>query len=262
MSKELISYKKYLRSLNLQPSTIKNYLWHLEKFLLWLSKEKLSEKKLKEYLLYLLNHYRESSSINLRLIILNNYLAFLGKRFRFDLLSQENKILKIIKKDQLEKFLDAPLTNKSLIGLRDKALLELLYNSGLKVGELIKIKQTQIDPIKKEIIFGPRNTLTIKPATWFYLTKYLDKKTKKIDWLFINFDRSQKSEERQLSVRSVERIITKYAKITNPALIINPQILRNTLAWQLKQEGANSYELKKSLHFQTIVGAKNYLQKI
>ncbi|MDD5749740.1 MAG: tyrosine-type recombinase/integrase [Patescibacteria group bacterium] len=262
MDKEISSYKKYLRSTGLKNSTITNYLWHLEKFQLWLGQEKLSEKKLKKYFAFLLKKYPQTSSINLRLIILNNFLAYLGKRFRFDLLSQENKDLKILKASQLEEFLDAPLTDKSIIGLRNKVILELLYSSGLKVGQLIKIKTGQIDSIKKEIIFGPRNTLAINPTTWFYLSKYLDKISPETDWLFINFDRSQKSEKRQLSVRSVERIIAKYAKIADPALIINPQILRNTLAWNLKQEGADRYELKKSLHFQTIVGAKNYLQKI
>lgn len=268
MRPEIKEFKKQLKSSGLKESTIKNYLWHLEKFLTWTDGKKISEKILNDYFNFLLKKYPRVNSINLRLIILNSYLKTKHKRFRFELLSTEKNNLKIISSTQLQAFLDEPTKTKKLIGLRDKALLELLYSSGLKVGEITSLKMSQIDYIKKQIIFDQKNILNINPTTWFHLEKYLDKR-KNISssvnpspYLFINFDRSQKNSGKGLSVRSIERLIDKYAKLTNSSIVINPQVLRNTLAYSLKKEGGDYNELKKSLHFKTSLGAKAYSKRI
>ncbi|MBT4209360.1 MAG: tyrosine-type recombinase/integrase [Candidatus Komeilibacteria bacterium] len=258
----MIKYKQYLKSLDLKSSTIKNYLWHINKFLLWLGDNKLDQAVLKKYFDYLLKKYKRVNTINLRLKIINNYLKFLNKRFSFDLLSDEDTNIKILTKQELSTFLKNPLKNKQLIGLRDKAILELLYSSGLKVGYLVNLKKDQIDDLRQEILLDKNKSLKINPSTWLYLKKYIDKRNDEIEYLFINFDRSNKSANKSLSVRSVERIINKYSKNIDPPVNINPQILRNTLAYQLKSEGAQSEHIKSALHFQTKSGAKNYLKRI
>jgi len=255
-------YKKYLKSTNLRPSTIKNYLWHIDKFLEWSPKEEIDEIKLKEYFSYLLEKYQRVNTINLRLKIINNYLKFLNIKFNFDLLSDEGANIQILNDEELNQFLKNPLKQKNIIGLRDKALIELLYSSGLKVGQLVQLKTSQIDTIKQELLLNKNNSIKIKPSTWLYLKKYLDKRDDTIDYLFINFDRSNKSTNKSLSVRSVERLINKYTKGINPPVNINPQILRNTLAHKLKSDGAQSEHIKIALHFQTKTSAKNYLKKI
>ncbi|MBT4516613.1 MAG: tyrosine-type recombinase/integrase [Candidatus Komeilibacteria bacterium] len=258
----MIKYKQYLKSLDLKSSTITNYLWHVNKFLIWLEDNKLTQAILKEYFNYLLKKYKKVNTINLRLKIINNYLKFLGNNFSFDLLSDEENNIKILTKQELDTFLKNPLKNNKLINLRDKTLLELLYSSGLKVGQLVNLKKDQIDDLRQEILLDKNKSLKIKPGTWLYLKKYLDKRDDEIAYLFINFDRSNKSANKSLSIRSVERIINKYSKNINPPVNINPQILRNTLAYKLKSEGAQSEHIKSALHFETKSGAKNYLKKI
>ena len=130
----MIKYKQYLKSLDLKSSTITNYLWHVNKFLIWLEDNKLTQAILKEYFNYLLKKYKKVNTINLRLKIINNYLKFLGNNFSFDLLSDEENNIKILTKQELDTFLKNPLKNNKLINLRDKTLLELLYSSGMKVG--------------------------------------------------------------------------------------------------------------------------------
>jgi integrase/recombinase XerD len=255
-------YKKYLKSLDLKPSTIKNYLWHVDKFLIWLEDNKLSQAVLKEYFNYLLKKYQRVNTINLRLKIINSYLKFLNKQFRFDLLSDEDANIKILSNQELNQFLKNANKNKTMIGLRDRALLELLYSSGLKVGYLVNLKKNQIDDLRQEILLDTNKSQKINPSVWQYLKKYLDKRHDDIEFLFINFDRSNKSAHKSLSVRSVERIINKYSKNIDPPVSINPQILRNTLAYKLKSQGAQSEHIKSALHFQTKSGAKNYLKKI
>ncbi|MFA6466695.1 MAG: tyrosine-type recombinase/integrase [Patescibacteria group bacterium] len=258
----MTNYKKYLKSNKLKVSTIKNYLWHVKQFLEWLENEKLTEKIIKKYFDYLLKKYKRVNTINLRLKIINNYLKFNNKKFYFTLLSAEDANIKILSVEELKQFLNKPLKQANLMGLRDKALLELLYSSGLKVGQLVKLQKNQIDYIRTELLLEKNKTLKIQPSTWFYLKKYLEKRNDDIDYLFINFDRSNKSLDKSLSIRSVERIINKYAKGIKPPININPQILRNTLAHKLKAQGAQSEHIKSALHFQTKIGAKNYLKKI
>ncbi|MFA6307273.1 MAG: tyrosine-type recombinase/integrase [Patescibacteria group bacterium] len=258
----MLKYKNHLKSIKLQTSTIKSYLWHIDQFLSWLDKAELTDNKLKEYFQYLLKKYKRINTINLRLKIINNYLKFLNTPFHIDLLPNETTGIKILTAQELDKFLENPNKYKNLIGLRDKAILELLYSSGLKVGQLVKLKISQIDAIKQEIFITKNNFIKINPSTWLYLKKYLDKRNDTIDYLFINFDRSNKSDNRSLSIRSVERLINKYAKNINPSVNINPQILRNTLAHRLKSEGAQSEHIKSALHFKTKIAAQNYLNKI
>jgi integrase/recombinase XerD len=255
-------YKRFLHSRQLQASTVKNYLWHLNRFFDWLQENKISEAKLKEYHQHMIENHPRINTINLRFIILNDYLKYLQKRFRFELLSPEETSLPILTDDQLQEFLNQPLKYQNNSNLRDKALLELLYSTGLKVGQLVELKREYVDEMTKELILPDGKHVIIKPLAWFHLDKYLNTRHDDSPWLFTNLDRAKKSAENNLTVRSVERIIAKYAKLMTRVLIINPQILRNTLAYKLKSDGAQKENIRDSLHFKTKIGADNYLKKI
>ena len=121
---------------------------------------------------------------------------------------------------------------------------------------------SEFDEITKELILPDKKHIAIKPLAWFHLDKYLNTRHDNSPWLFINLDRAKKADDNNLSVRSVERIIERYAKLMIPILKINPQILRNTLAHTLKLEGAQKENIRTSLHFKTKTGADNYLKKI
>lgn len=257
----LNSYEQWLRAKGLRSSTLKNYLWHTGQFYKWLAKNKLTEPQLKKYLAYLLKKYKKVGTINLALIILNNHLEWSGKKFRFPLLTNKLPAIKTLSERQLQEFLDLPLKNPGFISLRNKALLELLYATGFKVGQIVNLKISQINKTEKELLLKNK-IIKIRPLAWFHLEKYLRLRSDNEEWLFINLDRAQKNKDHKLSLRSVERIIAGYAKKLNPPLIITPQILRNTLALQLKKQGAQTEEIRQSLHFQTKIGAKNYLQRI
>lgn len=266
MDNELKNYQRHLKASGLAPNTAKIYIWHIKKFLLWLGNRRLTEKILRQYFDYLLKHYQKVATINLNLIVVNQYLNYLGRRTRLDLISHKKSDLKILNPQQLQNFLDTPLKNKTLIGYRDKALLEMLYSTGLKVGQVSQLKIQQVDSIKKELFLNRKNIIPLSPLTWFYLDKYLQKKSKinpaDNNYLFINFDRAKKGMNSHLSIRSIERIINKYARKMQTPLIINPQILRNTLAYTLKNEGARSQDIAQALHFKNKLAAKEYWQRI
>ena len=102
----MTEYKKHLRTIGLAPTTIKSYVWHLSKFLDWLGEKKMTEQNFKKYFNYLVKNSQRVNTVNLRLKIINNYLKFLGKRWRFDLLSDEDVPIEILTDEQLEEFLD------------------------------------------------------------------------------------------------------------------------------------------------------------
>jgi integrase/recombinase XerD len=257
----LAKYKLYLKSKDLKTSTIKNYSWHVGQFLLWSNNKAITTPLLKKYKEFLLTKQKNTGSINLRLVILNSYLHFIGFRYSFELLTDHKNRLAALTPLQLQNFLDQPLKKNNPVGHRDKALLEILYTSGLKVSELVNLKKNQVDFLSREIILSKKH-IALPPYALHYLEKYLNFRKDKSPWLFINFDRSKKAGEKSLSVRSVERSIEKYALVLRPRLKITPQILRNTLAYQLKSQGVTGTGLKEALRFKTKVAAGNYLNRL
>lgn len=257
----LAQYKLYLKSKDLKASTIKNYSWHVGQFLLWCQNKVITTPLLKKYKEFLLTKQKNIGSINLRLVILNSYLHFIGFRHSYELLTDNKNRLAALDPLQLQNFLDQPLKKNNPVGHRDKALLEILYTSGLKVSDLVSLKKNQVDFLSREIILS-RKHIALPPYALHYLEKYLNFRKDKSPWLFINFDRSKKAGEKPLSVRSVERIVEKYALALRPRLKITPQILRNTLAYNLKSQGVTGTGLKEALHFQTKIGAGNYLNRL
>lgn len=257
----LAKYKLYLKSKDLKASTIKNYSWHVGQFLLWSENKQITTPLLKKYKEFLLAKQKNIGSINLRLVILNSYLHFIGFKHSFELLTDNKSRLAALDPLQLQNFLDQPTKKNNPVGHRDKALLEILYTSGLKVSDLVSLKKNQVDFLSREIILSKKH-IALPPYALHYLEKYLNFRKDKSPWLFINFDRSKKAGEKPLSVRSVERIVEKYALALRPRLKITPQILRNTLAYNLKSQGVTGTGLKEALHFQTKVGAGNYLNRL
>lgn len=258
----LTTYRTHLKRRGLKDNTIKNYLWHIHKFLLWTKNQNTSPTLLKKYQADILNKQKNIGSINLHFIVLNNYFNFTKIKFNFTLLSQPKNRLNAMSPLQLQTFLDEPLKKKNLRGYRDKALLEILYTSGLKVNELTKLKIDQVDFMSQEIIISQKRQLALPPYALHYLKKYLNFRRDKNPHLFVNFDRSKKGGEKPLSVRSIERIIEYYALSLRPRLKVTPQVLRNTLAYNLKSQGAKETTIKDALNFQSKVAAANYLQRL
>ena len=263
MTQKLKTYQKYLEQKNLQTTTIKIYLWHLQQFFAWLKDKKLDAINLKKYYDYLLKNYPKIATINLRLVILNNYLKFKKENFQFDLLTAEKQDIELLDKNQLQQFLDTPLKNKKILGLRDKILLELLYCTGFKAGQITNLKKDNLN-LDKNIVRLNKIEAPLSATAKFHLLKYLNKRTDDSSWLFINFDRSKKSidDTQQLSIRSVERILEKYARSMMPILKITPQTLRHTLAYNLKSAGGSAITIQQALHFTTKQVAEEYFKKI
>lgn len=156
----------------------------------------------------------------------------------------------VLSVDEIEKILAMPPTN-SKAGIRDKAMLEVLYGCGLRVSELIGLKQTNL-MIDSEIIrvFGKGSKERIVPigsSAIKHLNKYLSIRIefsdpqKSGDFVFLNQRGSS------LSRMGVWKIISKYAKQSNIDKQVHPHMFRHSFATHLLEGGADLRAVQEML---------------
>jgi integrase/recombinase XerC len=259
-------YVNYLRAgRNASPYTIRTYLSALignkvrgkEKgFFQFLfarkinSLEAVNKQTLRDYMYWLMQQDVARSSIANKLSAIRSFYRYLHR----EELIKENPLEKItspkldrrlpivLTTDEIIRLLAAPTTEKP-VGQRDKAILELLYASGLRVSEIVNLNLPQVDLHEREArVVGKGNKERIvlmgEPAAKA-LTTYLEDGRlkllgeKKTEAVFIN--RSGK----RLIVRRIQKIIDHYAKAANITRKIHPHILRHTFATHMLDGGAD-----------------------
>jgi len=265
--------------------TIRNYKHYLKRFSFWL-KDNYPRKKLydldlkvvKKYRVYL-SRYLDTKSLPLKritqmyhLISLRSFFKFLAKNDvkslaaeKIELPKTQSRSLKFLTSEQVERLLNSPSISNPA-GLRDKAILELLFSTGLRVSELVKLNRDQIDFKRKEFgVIGkggrPRVVfLSVKAIKW--IKEYLKKRED--DWkpLFVRFsgkiNESNGGEKMRLSVRSVQRIVVKYVKKTKLAIKITPHGLRHSFATDLLSRGADIRSVQEMLGHKNIATTQIY----
>jgi len=224
----------------LADNTQENYRRYLQKFIFWLEKIKkedllpheLTPDDIWQYRLFL-SRFRDEKDHQLKKITQNYYLialrAFLSYFIAKDILStppekislpkdaKHEKTVKFLNLEQIEKLLLAPDT-KSPKGLRDRAILESLFSTGLRIAELVALNKEQFNNIKEKkdleiSVIGkgshPR-TVYFSERALLWLKKYLETRKDKEKALFINY-RARKDADTRLTPRSIERIVKRCA---------------------------------------------------
>jgi len=166
--------------------------------------------------------------------------------------------------------LDAPLESNSrdIIKLRDKAILELLFSTGLRVSELTNLNRESINLKKDEFtIRGKGKKLrvvflsdTAKQA----IKNYLENRQDIEPALFVAHDRAKKSKNREeqkehnITPRSIQRIVEKYSKQAGITKEITPHTLRHTFATDLLSNGADIRAVQSMLGHKNITTTQIY----
>ncbi|HOY56390.1 MAG TPA: tyrosine-type recombinase/integrase [bacterium] len=159
--------------------------------------------------------------------------------------AQKERGIHFLNLEQIEKLLLTPDTS-SIQGIRDRAILETLFSTGLRVAELVALNREQFNNLnnKNELelqIIGKGH----KPRTIYFSTRalewikkyiFLRKDTDKA--LFINY-RARTQESRRLTVRSMERLVKKYAKLVGLPFFTSPHTLRHSYATDLLEQGVD-----------------------
>ncbi len=186
---------------------------------------------------------------NYYLIALRAFLKYLSAREipslsaeKIELAKVSERSLDLISSEELERLLSAPEGN-SIKPLRDKAILELLFSTGLRVSELCSLSR-DVDLKKDEFsVRGKGDKIRVvffSASAKDAVKKYLEKRTDMDDALFINIGRVNKEKESiRLTPRSVERIVKHYAIKAGISRTVTPHIIRHSFATDLLENGAD-----------------------
>ena len=165
---------------------------------------------------------------------------------------------------ELERLLNAP-TGESLKSLRDKAMLELLFSTGLRVSELCSLSR-KLDLSRDEFSVRGKGekvrVVFLSDESKEAITQYLKKRDDIDPALFINLSTIGKKTDEDISLRltprSVERIIKKYAISVGIDKKVTPHVIRHSFATDLLQNGADLRSVQAMLGHANIATTQVY----
>lgn len=240
---------------NYSKYTIINYQKDLNEFIVFLKKEYISSFKdvdyqvLRSYLNDMFNKKYSSKTISRHLSSLRTFFKYLSReniiKFNSMILisnpKEEKRLPVYLNYKELEDILSIPDIN-TVLGLRDATILELLYSTGIRVGELVNIKIKDIDfSLKRIKILGKGNKeryVLFGDKCLNLLDKYLkDSRVKLLknscDYLFLN------QRGTPISVRTTEKIVDGIVKKSSIKFNVSPHTLRHTFATHMLDNGAD-----------------------
>lgn len=272
---------------NLSIKTVRMYGYYMQFFQDWLLKgkegdfdvEKIDENMIREFRLYLSHNYKNPFKGSLKRQTQNYFLVALRSFFRY-LLRQKMKVLspemielgklrdrniKFLQPDQLERLFHIVET-KDEAGLRDRAILEVLFSTGLRVSELVGLNKEHANLNTGEFgVIGKGGKarvvfLSKKAKEW--LTKYLNQRKDPYRPLFVRYSGPKSTElndeKMRLSARSIERMIDKYRKKAGITIRIGPHVLRHSYATDLLTHGADLRSVQEMLGHKNISTTQIY----
>ena len=269
---EYLEYLKYQK--NYSDYTVLNYKNDILEFFDYLSRESLNYKTIEYsdirfYLMYLKEEkHDDNSSVSRKLSSLRGLYKYLAnenivKSNVFSLVNAPKKSKKLpryFEYNELEELFLVPDTNTSL-GQRDLLLLEMLYATGVRVGELVNIKVKDIDLGRRNIIIlGKGNKerfVTYGEYCEDILKRYLNDgyillNKNNLDYLFLNNNGGN------LTERGVRYILDELIKKTSINKKISPHMIRHSFATHLLNEGCDLLTVQKLLGHESIKATQVY----
>lgn len=226
---------------------------------------------IRRYLVHLQKDGQARSSIARRIAALRSFFKYLVKRGIVDTdpteglraPKQSRRLPKVVSEDLIEHLMDAP-DARTPIGLRDRAILETLYATGLRVSELLSLKTSDIDPGSDEIsVIGKRNkerVVLIGSRAMEALRRYIEIGRPQLalcnpnppDSLFLGYRGTS------MVPSSVQRIVDKHVEQVSGTLKISPHTLRHSFATHLMNHGADLRSVQELLGHESVVTTQIY----
>ena len=249
--------------------TVSNYELYLNRFLELAGQDyetgdfkpsDITAETLRKYRLRL-NRYHDDENANLsvltqsyHLIALRGFLKYLARRginsldpSLVDLPRAHKKQVTFLHFDEVERLLDA-IPDDTESGLRDRAIIELLFSGGLRVSELCALNRDSINLERKEFVVRGKGSkdrpIFIDQSAADCIKDYLDARHDSLPALFLNNSKNQQAVDtsgnfRRLTPRSIERIVKKYARAAGITKHVSPHTLRHSFATDLLMNGAD-----------------------
>lgn len=267
---------------NVSQNTIENYNHYLIRFIDFAGEIKPSEINLeliKKYRLHLArwkdpdtNQALKRNTQNYFMIALRSFLKYLTRvdvaslpPEKVELGEVDDSPLKVLENSDLQVLLSSPdLTTPD--GLRDKAILETLFSTGLRVSELASLNRDTINFDRREFPIvgkgGKQRIVFLSDSACETIQNSLDARKDSYKPLFIRFqgrqDPSDDGENMRLTTRSIERIVEKYVKQAGLSVKATPHTLRHSFATDLLVNGADIRSVQEMLGHSNIATTQIY----
>lgn len=210
---------------------------------------------------------------NYYLIALRSFLKFLAKRGipalapeKIELAKAETRELDLMSVEELNRLLNAPDTSE-VKGLRDKAILEMFFSTGLRVSELVSLKR-ELDLTKDEFSIRGKGdkvrVVFLSEEAKQAVKNYLHRRDDMDDALFVQVpnksgkDVLAKKDSMRLSTRSIERIVSAYATKAGISRKVTPHVIRHSFATDLLSNGADLRSVQALLGHANITTTQVY----
>ena len=278
--------------------TIRNYDHYLDRFLDWAmirSSEDITSDLVRKFRLYL-NRYKNNKGKGLKkatqdyyIIALRGFLKYLAKQDIKTLASEKVELgktqereVEFLEADEIKRLLNS-VGNRhacSLQNLRDRAILELLFSTGLRVSEIANLNRENINLKSGEFSVrgkgGKIRLVFISDSAKNAIISYLKKRKDLDPALFINFrkkesgyckNKNKKSSKKsnikanqslRLTVRTIQRIVEKYAIKAGIVKKVTPHTLRHSFATDLLINGADIRSVQSMLGHSSITTTQIY----
>lgn len=259
LKKQFLEYLEIEKGRSLK--TVENYDRYLERFFEFIKAKEvkdITEDGLRQFRLWLNRRPgsekgmgMKKNSQNYHLIALRVFLKYLMKRKisslspdHIELAKTSERHLDLITQDELKRLIEAPNGN-DIRSLRDKAIMELLFSTGLRVSELASLSRDTIDQKRDEFSIrgkgGKIRIVFVSDSAKKAISQYLERRKDPDDAMFVRLDKESGKIEGEMSLtpRSIERMIKKYAIKAGISKKVTPHVIRHTFATDLLQNGAD-----------------------
>lgn len=254
--------------------TIENYQRYLGRFVGFAGIQNpaaISDETLRKYRLWLNRQHLDRHTQNYHLIALRGFLKYLVKRTipaiapeSIDLAKTSQRDIAIIDAADLERLLTSP-TGGSLAALRDRALLELLFSTGLRVSELCSLNRDTVqDGAKDEFSIrgkgGKIRVVFLSERAQKAIAAYGEKRGDVSPALLVSVPRGKRvaKEPSRLTSRTVQRIIKHYAIKAGISQAVTPHTLRHLFATDLLINGADIRSVQTMLGHANVATTQVY----
>lgn len=283
LSAHITDFLEYLEvERNTSQKTVENYDHYLKRFLEFagdIEPSKIDSNLIRKYRLYLSRWKDPRTSESLKRVTQNYFMIALRALLRYlarqdvktlsaekiELGETEAAPIKVLDEDSLTRLLQAPnVLDKR--GLRDRALLETLFSTGLRVSELSSLNRETVNLERREFSIvgkGSKERIVfLSDSAVKWLEEYLKGRKDSYKPLFIRYqgkeDLTGDGESMRLTSRSIERIVEKYVKAAGVAVKATPHTLRHSFATDLLINGADIRSVQEMLGHSNIATTQIY----
>ena len=250
--------------------TIENYTHYLARFQTFsgdISVDTIDDRLIRSWRLELNSRDLSRTTQNYHLVALRAFLAYLAKRdiatfpaSKIELPGAENVDVTFLDADAVDALLKQPDT-RTRQGKRDRAILELLFSTGLRVAELVSLDRRDVEGREEVSVVGKgrkRRVVFVSPQAARAVHDYVSQRHDNDDALFVREWRGGEEKGGRLTARSVQRIMQQYAARAGLAEHVTPHTLRHTFATDLLQAGADLRAVQTLLGHSSVVTTQRY----